>query len=142
MAHHSMASEAFTFDVADHLTGIALWDVPARPPVTSVGTGEEFEVDIAVLCLTAGCNLMGKTIQVVDEDFNLVAEGKTTEEFFNLAYMKYGYRGHVKVKAPEEPGTYTWYGQFPRQSKHSGVRVPLSVHIGRGFPSPKEQPIA
>ena len=138
-----MASEPFSFttELEEHNVGIALWDVPARPPVTKVAVGEEFNVEIAVLCFTKGCNLMGKTIQVVDENFDIVATGKTTDSFFNLRYMKTGYRGRVKVKAPSEPGTYRWYGQFPAQSPHASVRAPLTLSAGRGFPSADRHPL-
>jgi len=141
MAHHEMSSAPFTFSAEDHLTGIALWDVPARPQPTKLGTGEEFNVEIAVLCITKGCDLMGKTIQVADETLKVIATGKTTERAWNARYSKWQYRGRVKVKAPDEPGTFRWYGQFPRQSKHAGVRVPLTFSTGVGFPSPEETPL-
>lgn len=144
MAHHAGISEEFTFSaevVPDHLTGIALWDVPARPPVTEVTVGEEFDVEIAVICLTAGCSLRGKNIQVRDHNYVLVGSGTLTDTFYNLRYMKWAFRGRVRVKAPLEAGVYTWIAEFPRQSKHSSAEVSFGISAGLGFPSPPEEAI-
>ena len=134
--HHRGTSDEFTFNVTsvDHTTGILV----SAP--TEVAAGEDFDVQIEVLCITAGCNLMGKIIQVKDEDFNLKGEGKTTQSFYNLTYLKFGYRGWVKVTAPEEVGTYAWWGMFPYQSRHKAAMARFNVVKSgervesRGFP--------
>lgn len=141
MTYHSAIGKQFSFSASDHVTGIALWDVPARPQPTKLGTGEEFNVEISVICLTRGCNLMGKKLLVRDATGVIQGEGKTTEKAWNARYMKWQYRGRVKVKSPDKAGTYVWTAHFPRQNPHVEASVSMVISAGRGFPSPEEHPL-
>jgi len=118
--HHRGVSDTFTFSVSavDHSTGIAITSYP-----TKVEPKQSFEVEIAVICLDAGCDLMGKTIQVKDPSMIVKGTGTLTTKAFNARYGKYEYRGKVKVTAPDKVGTYEWWGIFPYQSRHKEARV-------------------
>ncbi len=107
----------FEFEVAYHTMGIA--DIPDI--AEKVNPGAEFEVEVRVMCMTAGCDLMGLNIEVVDEAGSVVGTGSLTGRAWNARYMKYEYFGKVKVTAPLIPGARTWYGRFPRQGVHGGV---------------------
>jgi len=132
---HRGVGDEFTFSVAsaEHVTGIAV----SAP--TSVVAGQTFSVKIEVVCLTAGCDLTGKKIQVKDTAFKLIAEGTLTERFLHVPSGKYGYRGYVKTPAPTVLGSYTWWGMFPAQSGHKasmarfGMSTPRAE--ARGFPT-------
>lgn len=107
----------FEFDVAYHTMGIAdILDIAEK-----VNPRAEFEVEVRVMCMTAGCDLMGLNIEVVDEAGNVVGTGSLTGRAWNARYMKYEYFGKVKVTAPSIPGAHTWYGRFPHQELHGGV---------------------
>ena len=138
--HHRGVSDQFTFSVAgaEHVTGIAV-EAPSE-----VVAGEDFAVKIDVVCLTAGCELMGKNIQVKDEHFELKGEDTLTVRFFHVPSAKWGYRGYVTVMAPDEIGSYSWWGMFPAQSPHKASMARFNVVrsgeklSSRGFPGGAE----
>ena len=125
MAHHRRVSDVFTYTVSttEHSTGIAIVSYPLK-----VEPNQEFEVEIAVLCLTKGCDLMGKTIGVGTEPGRApVFTGRTTWKAFNAKYGKWEYHGKVKCKAPEALGSYNWYGVFPYQSRHRRAEARIGI---------------
>jgi len=113
--HHRGVQSSMTFTVQadDHDTGISIVGYPVK-----VQPNQSFEVEIAVICISAGCDLTGKKIYVGTSPAGREFAGSLTWRAFNARYAKYEYHGKVTCKAPETQGAYTWYATFPYQSRH------------------------
>ena len=115
--HHRGVQDALTFSVysEEHSTGISIVGYPLK-----IEPKQGFDVEIAVICLSKGCDLTGKLIYVGKTAGGREFSGKLTWKAFNARYGKYEYHGKVRCVAPEKVGTYQWYGTFPYQSRHKG----------------------
>ena len=124
MAHHWGVQQKFVFKTESeyHDTGIAVVGYPLK-----VEPNESFEVELAVICLTAGCDLTGKKIHVGASPTGKEFEGTLTWKAWNARYMKWEYHGKVKCEAPEKLGSYEWYGTFFTQSRHRGSRTRIGL---------------
>lgn len=91
--------------------------------------GDEFAVEVRVMDMDYGLDLWDKTIQVVDENLDVVGTGTLTDRAWNAKYAKYEYFGKVTVVAPLIPKKYTWYGQFPRQGVHEMTSDPFTFEV-------------
>jgi len=113
--HHKSAQNPITFSVQaeEHDMGIAVISYPLK-----VEPNQKFEVEIAVICLSAGCDLTGKRIGVGKLPFQDMWGATLTWRAFNARYAKWEYHGKVLVTAPAESGSYTYYAFFPYQSRH------------------------
>ena len=122
--HHRGIQNPLTFSVysEEHNTGISIVGYPLK-----VEPNQSFEVEIAVTCLSKGCDLTGKNIYVGKTAGGREFSGKLTWKAWNARYMKWEYHGKVKCVAPEKLGTYQWYGTFPYQSRHRRSMTSFSL---------------
>ena len=122
--HHRGVQEKLVYSVysEEHSTGISIVGYPLK-----VEPNQSFEVEIAVICLSKGCDLTGKNVFVGKTPAGREFSGKLTWRAFNAKYGKYEYHGKVKCVAPEKLGTYEWYGTFPYQSRHKGSTTSFSL---------------
>ena len=115
MAHHHKAVETFAFTASaeEHRTGMSIVSYPLK-----VEPNQSFTVEVAVVCIDAGCDLTGKRFFVSENGIDETFVGKLTWRAFNARYMKWEFHGKVTCKAPEQTGSYEWFGVFPYQSRH------------------------
>jgi len=118
--HHRGVQSALTFNVAseDHNTGMAIVSYPLK-----VEPNQSFTVELAVICLSKGCDLTGKKIYVGKTPAGREFSGTLTWKAFNARYGKWEYHGKVTCVAPETVGSFQWTATFPYQSRHKESMV-------------------
>jgi len=79
-------------------------------PITEVEGNAELALNIRGTC-SCGCDLWGKSIQILAEDGTVVKE-KPLLRFDGAAFDT----GEIIVNAPFEPGEHSWTALFPVQS--------------------------
>ena len=102
---HEESSAPFSFTVKQHVTSIAVWDVPSP-----VALNASFRIKAGVKC-SAGCKLTGTQIDVYDENGEKVASAALGE--IPVQQTSALYWAEVELRAPDAERRYTWAVRFP-----------------------------
>ena len=89
--------------VLRHETRIEILELPSGEALA----GMDMPFRIGVTCLSE-CNLQGGKVHLSDEDGSLVWEGGLV-----ISGEEASQTGEIIIKAPAEPGLYTWTAMFP-----------------------------
>ena len=109
------AAVRFSFKTAQHKTSLAVWDVP-----TPVVAGEVIRFRVGAKC-TAGCDLSGHRIEIVDEAAGLVASVDLGNAM--LAETEGLYCAEVVAAAPRDHALVRWSAGFAAR----GLELPHSA---------------
>jgi hypothetical protein len=102
---HEETGLDFSFTVKPHPTSMAVWNVKSPFVV-----GSDFEIIVGAKC-GLGCSLANQEVEVYDEKDNLVATGRLSNEIYSSSLDLYWTT--VKLKAPEQLGSFTWTAKLP-----------------------------
>ncbi|MCW5714684.1 MAG: hypothetical protein KIT43_09255 [Bauldia sp.] len=96
---------SFPVEVKAHPSHVTVWDVP---PIVSIG--ETFKVKVGVKC-AAGCDLGGREVHIAD-GAGLV---RGTSALLPQPWPRTAatYYCELVVRAPDDPGSYTWAAKAP-----------------------------
>jgi hypothetical protein len=96
---------SFPVEVKAHPSHVTVWDVP---PIVSVG--ETFKVKVGVKC-AAGCDLGGREVHVADG----AGVVRGTSPLLPQPWPRTAatYYCELVVRAPDDPGSYTWAAKAP-----------------------------
>ncbi len=97
--------------VQTHETSIAL----VQADLGKCYAGMDMVLQVQVSCAPA-CDLLGKTVRIVDQDGAVVQEAALAASD-ETAY----YTDELVVQSPTEPGEYIWTAVFPEQAHDEGL---------------------
>jgi hypothetical protein len=97
---HEQASTEIRFVVKPHATELNVWDVPS-----AIVAGERFKFTVGIRC-SAGCNLAGRGICVVDREGSQVAAVNLRDDVWPETDALYF--AEVEGEAPAAAGNYQW----------------------------------
>jgi len=137
IGHLLESSASFTFEVipVEHTVEVEVEGLDPAPPYTP---GQPFTVRVAVRCVTAGCDLGGKTVSISPPAASAPLGPIGPDGWC---------RASIAVSAPEVPGRYEWYAVFPTQDPPGGEFVHLESKAPFTFtveeiPPPPKWPLA
>lgn len=102
---HEETSIAFSFVTLAHAASVNSWGVPSATPV-----GESFSFKVGIKC-SAGCNLAGRQVAVLDHEGAQVAAGTLGDHPWPDTTALYFVE--LRAKAPRETGDYRWRVEAP-----------------------------
>ena len=103
---HEETSTTFSFTTMAHTTHVNSWGAPP-----AIAAAERFKFNIGIKC-SAGCNLSGRAVSVVDHDGAQVATAMLREEVWPGTTALYF--AEVETKAPAATGDYQWQVATPQ----------------------------
>lgn len=103
---HEESSASFSFTVRPHVTSMAVWDVPS-PMVQD----SRVKIKVGAKC-SAHCELVGKEVEVYDQEGTRVATGTLGDVSWQGATALYW--TEVAFDAPSTEGLYKWTAKIAR----------------------------
>ncbi len=97
---HEQASTEIRFIVKPHATELNVWGVPS-----AIVAGERFKFTVGIRC-SAGCNLAGRGMCIVDRDGSQVAAANLGHDVWPETEALYFVE--VEGEAPSAAGSYQW----------------------------------
>jgi hypothetical protein len=102
---HEETAVAFSFTTQPHAASVNVWGVPSAIPVS-----ESFSFKVGTKC-SAGCNLAGRRVSVLDHEGAQVAAGTLRDVPWPDTTALYFVE--LRAKAPSETGDYRWRVETP-----------------------------
>jgi hypothetical protein len=102
---HEATAIAFSFTTRAHAANVNVWGVPSAIPV-----GESFSFKVGIKC-SAGCNLAGRQVSILDREDAQVASGTLRDAPWPDTSALYF--AQLRANAPRETGDYHWRVETP-----------------------------
>jgi len=103
---HEETSVTFTFTTLAHTAHVHAWGMPP-----AIAAGERFKFNVGIKC-SAGCNLSGRPLSVVDHDGVHVGTAKLRDDIWPGTTALYCVK--VEATAPATVGDFQWQVTTPQ----------------------------
>ena len=114
--------ECFSFTVKEeHKLFLSCWDLPSKADADT-----EVCLRAGVKC-SAGCDLGGEKIRILDENGTLIYEADL--ENIPFSGTKALYSAKLSFRAPKDPGCYRYLLEYPGNGSHNTVRKNFKVNV-------------
>lgn len=102
---HEKITTEFTLVVVPHAASVNVWGLPP-----AIAAGERLSFKVGIKC-SAGCQLAGRALRVLDHDGAEVAAASLCEDVWPGTSALYF--AEVEAQAPRTPGDYQWRIETP-----------------------------
>jgi hypothetical protein len=121
---HVTSATAFSFIAMPHAASVNVWGLPS-----AIAVGERFSFKIGIKC-SAGCELVGKALSIIDHDGAQIAAAKLSDDVWPGTSALYF--AEVEAQAPRTPGGFTWQVSTPGSEQgapHSAGACGFAVKV-------------
>jgi len=128
---HEETSVAFTFTTLAHTAHVHAWGMPP-----AIAAGEQFKFNVGIKC-SAGCNLSGRPLSVVDHDGVQVGTATLRDDVWPGTTALYF--AEVEATAPATVGDFQWQVMTPQCDE--GLHADGSCSVTMKFAHPPDHEI-